>query len=59
MYHYRWTYDPDIEKAGKLLPLDQNLQLADNAHAKAHDLLLIDRSDVEQWSDQLKLTHTF
>ena len=40
MYHYRWTYDPDIEKAGKLLPLDQNLQLADTAHAKAHDFII-------------------
>ena len=27
MYHYRWTYEADIGKAGKLLPLSQNLQL--------------------------------
>ena len=30
MYHYRWTYDADIEKAGVLLPLDQNLQAPDD-----------------------------
>ena len=27
MYHYRWTYDADIAKAGKLLPLSRDLQL--------------------------------
>jgi len=27
MYHYRWAYQPDIEKAGRLLPLSSNLQL--------------------------------
>ena len=25
MYHYRWAYDPDIAKAGKLLPLEPRL----------------------------------
>lgn len=40
MYHYRWTYEPDIEKAGRLLPLDQNLQL-DAAQAEmAHDFII-------------------
>ena len=33
MYHYRWAYEPDIGKAGKLLPLSQNLQM-DAADAK-------------------------
>ncbi len=27
MYHYRWAYEPDIAKAGKLLPLSGDLQL--------------------------------
>lgn len=40
MYHFRWTYEPDIEKAGVLLPLDRNLQLADDAHAAAHDFVI-------------------
>jgi glutathione S-transferase len=40
MYHYRWAYDPDIEKAGLLLPLDRNLQLPDEAHAAAHDFII-------------------
>ena len=40
MYHYRWTYDPDIEKAGRLLPLDQNLQSPDEALSAAHDFII-------------------
>ncbi len=40
MYHYRWTYDPDIEKAGRLLPLDQDLQLTDDQAAGAHDHII-------------------
>ena len=40
MYHYRWTYEPDIEKAGRLLPLDRNLQLPDEKHAAAHDFII-------------------
>ncbi len=27
MYHYRWAYEADIAKAGKLLPISRNLQL--------------------------------
>lgn len=27
MYHYRWAYESDIDKAGKILPLSQNLQM--------------------------------
>ncbi|MEM7093608.1 MAG: glutathione S-transferase N-terminal domain-containing protein [Actinomycetota bacterium] len=27
MYHYRWAYDADIDKAGKLLPVGRNLQM--------------------------------
>jgi len=40
MYHYRWTYDADIEKAGLLLPLDQNLHVSDEQLAKAHDFII-------------------
>jgi len=29
MFHYRWYYDDAIDKAAKLLPLDQNLQVSD------------------------------
>ena len=35
MYHYRWAYDPDIAKAGKLLPLSPDLQL-DSDQAQQH-----------------------
>lgn len=27
MYHYRWAYKPDIDKAGKLLPLSDDLRM--------------------------------
>ena len=27
MYHYRWAYPDDIDKAGRLLPISRNLQL--------------------------------
>ena len=27
MYHYRWAYQADIDKAGKLLPISRDLQL--------------------------------
>jgi len=40
MYHYRWTYEPDIEKAGRLLPLDQNLQASDEQLARMHDFII-------------------
>lgn len=40
MYHYRWTYEPDIEKAGWLLPLDNNLQTPDHTHSKVHDMII-------------------
>jgi glutathione S-transferase len=36
MYHYRWTYDDDIAKAGRLLPLSQDLQMnSDQARQSA------------------------
>lgn len=40
MYHYRWTYDPDIEKSGRLLPLDQDLHASDEYLDRAHDFII-------------------
>lgn len=40
MYHFRWAYEPDTEQSGQLLPLDRNLQLPDEARAKAHDFII-------------------
>lgn len=40
MYHYRWTYDADIEKSGRLLPLDQDLHAPDEHLQRAHDFII-------------------
>jgi len=40
MYHYRWTYAPDIEKSGRLLPLDQNLHASDEHLQRAHGFII-------------------
>ena len=40
MYHYRWSYEADIEKAGRLLPLDQDLQLDDDTATRFHDFII-------------------
>jgi glutathione S-transferase len=40
MYHYRWTYAPDIEKAGRLLPLDPDMHNSDEQLAMAHDYII-------------------
>ena len=40
MYHYRWTYAPDIEKSGRLLPLDRDLHASDEHLARAHDFII-------------------
>lgn len=40
MYHYRWTYEPDIEKSGRLLPLDQDLHADDGHLERAHDVII-------------------
>lgn len=37
MYHYRWAYESDIHKAGKLLPLAANLQIDAAEAQKAYD----------------------
>jgi glutathione S-transferase len=39
MYHYRWAYAPDIDKAGKLLPLGRNLQLDSDQSQKMYDYI--------------------
>jgi len=39
MYHYRWAYEPDIDKAGKLLPLGSNLQLDSDGAQKGYDFI--------------------
>lgn len=38
MYHYRWAYEPDIDKAGKILPLYQDLQMTAADAAAAYDM---------------------
>ncbi len=38
MYHYRWAYEPDIDKAGKVLPLSQDLQINAADAAAAYDM---------------------
>lgn len=39
MYHYRWTYQSDIDKAGKLLPLGRSLQLDSDRARQAFDFV--------------------
>ena len=39
MYHYRWAYEPDIDKAGKLLPLGGNLQLDSDQAQQGYDFI--------------------
>ena len=40
MYHYRWAFPDDIEKAGRLLPLSQSLQATDEQLEQAHDFII-------------------
>ncbi len=39
MYHYRWAYEPDIDKAGKLLPLAQDLQMSAERAAASYEFI--------------------
>jgi len=39
MYHYRWAYEPDIDKAGKLLPLGRNMQLDSDQAQAAYEFI--------------------
>ncbi len=39
MYHYRWTYDADIDKAGRLLPLGGNLQMDSDQAQRSYEFI--------------------
>ncbi len=39
MYHYRWAYQADIDKAGKLLPISRNLQLDSDQSQQMYDFI--------------------
>jgi len=39
MYHYRWAYQADIDKAGTMLPLGANLQMGSDQHREAGDFI--------------------
>ncbi len=39
MYHYRWAYQPDIEKAGKLLPISRDLQLDSDQAQQSYEFI--------------------
>lgn len=39
MYHYRWAYRPDIEKAGKLLPISRDLQIDTDQAQRMYDFI--------------------
>lgn len=39
MYHYRWAYADDIDKAGKLLPISRNLQMGSDQAQESYDYI--------------------
>ena len=39
MYHYRWAYADDIDKAGNLLPLSRNLQMNSDQGQQMYDYI--------------------
>ena len=39
MYHYRWAYQDDIDKAGKLLPISRNLQMGSDQAQQMYDYI--------------------
>jgi len=39
MYHYRWTYTDDIDKAGNLLPLSADLQMDSDQAQQMYDYI--------------------
>ena len=39
MYHYRWAYEADIDKAGKLLPISRNLQMNSDQGQKMYEFI--------------------
>ncbi len=39
MYHYRWTYEPDIDRAGRLLPLSGDLQMDSDTARQSYEFI--------------------
>ena len=39
MYHYRWTYAADIDKAGRLLPISRDLQMNSDQLQQSYDFI--------------------
>ena len=39
MYHYRWAYAADIDKAARLLPLAQNLQMTSDQAQQSYEFI--------------------
>lgn len=39
MYHYRWAYQADIDKAGTMLPLGPDLQMGSDQQREAYDFI--------------------
>lgn len=39
MYHYRWAYEADIDKAGKLLPISSDLQMDSDQSQASYDYI--------------------
>ncbi len=39
MYHYRWTYQDDIDKAGHLLPISRDLQMNSDDGQKMYEFI--------------------
>lgn len=39
MYHYRWAYTDDINKAGRLLPLSSDLQMTSDQAQQSYDFI--------------------
>ncbi len=39
MYHYRWAYADDIDKAGRLLPVSRDLQMNSDQAQQAYDFV--------------------
>ena len=39
MYHYRWAYEDDIDKAGQLLPTSRSLKMDSDAAQQAYDFI--------------------
>jgi glutathione S-transferase len=39
MYHYRWAYQSDIDKAGRLLPLSRDLQATSDVQQQSYEFI--------------------